>query len=1493
MSFEEILKTTDQPVDIIITGGYHSRGMKQLMDGLDINYAVIMPNVKSVDVIESKSKFYEDYMRQLSILNNTYQKFIRSSLMNESWDDPTKVIAVGFLDYDLLSELFNRYKNIETVQENVSVVQKYISDIFNAKGLDDDTVLKNIEVVEKGFLLTFLSENKERLFYVSKNTVKEINNRNEITNLREEEFVDNSTGSQKPGRIKRLHRNLSLFTKMVLMLPMMFVVGAVPGGGAAYTKEVKKKGLVNNGADTKDTDLEKVVFVDTVIEQNAEVSLHGTITLNNVYIPDGSIFKINCSDKTSVTVKDIDMTDIGELDIDIQAEGDFEVVRENGIIKIYKVLKTDFSSADKKKNELVSVLNKGKIFLASERDWNRDNTYPVIVFYGKYTKWSDVEKIEERSELIYNSNNVFYADISKFKSFISNKEINAKAFKEFLESNGLLNRNVCLDMSLLDEQDSAFFMSEESQSLFTDIMTSATFLYTDIPFYGLFPSKFSVNRQNKHNYMRSDGTIIRYPYKERNWLKDVLTTFFPNFENKTFVFIWPVESVKYTYKKLSNYDSHPEEQILANEEFKAFMDKALEYSKSGKDSIVFMPGYLLKELAVYFQDDSIADKFSDIIYGDLKDDKIFDVWYKRSTAKDVEKIEVLKIDGLTIVMYPEGNRGHNEQAYLETLMATYNYGKESFDRMLTQAGFPWQENVIYVYEGEEMQNLNVEEKLLQNPSIKKGKVTYIYDNLKRVFIELYSNVRSFFNTTVSKFEKGNWIAIESDVADTLDIARIREAVNAKVKLGFLSLTIVPVKNSVLEEEVYGNPTILEKNGVKIPVYVLKNNNGIIILVGISDTRLIWQDVLLEYAKQFLVQEENSIISFNGFPQIPARQTLSVLGKTYIPVVLSKNSENEKEMEVMGYDTVVNIEDIIARIGRKDLKYPHVAEDMRAVAENVKAVKALKRKSFFGEFFEQKSSYVGVKIASDEHIFNNELEENEFIEILNGSDIDFITVVIRDNNLNVRVLNRETTVKENLTKLSGNLHKNGKKMVLEYTFRFFDEFFKTFVRTISVDVNDIGVDGIKLDLANCSIEDIKSVLNDFENIRNELPDIEISVQVADKVWNEFKDFFDDLKITRTLSSKEELLMEGKYDLSEMNDVNYEISIYKDQQEYETRLVFLSNKRDSILLKGSYPGSLALLAEKGEDVYLDHIIDERLEEILQKVINSDSIGKLIIPVNMLYAQRLKEDTKENSNIIQAVSDLMRLFKETKGMKERMRFAYEYGTRQEVNLSQQEEEEIARILRNESDTTASSYVKEHFSYLFDYFVESKQTRISVSSSFLFGIYEANIVRKYKQGDFGKVFKFVVNPYVSRDTQQAADMRQKIFYGMLAHVSLFKEKMNIEDVFSLQPDEFIEYEQGPKRNNILNLYSSQVKAGSLYSDSMVFKEAFSILSKDALGYMDNRQDTVYKARLLLAGLMKACKKEEIEPVRPAIDPGILRIADYIFGDNITENIRKILSAS
>ena len=686
---------------------------------------------------------------------------------------------------------------------------------------------------------------------------------------------------------------------------------------------------------------------------------------------------------------------------------------------------------------------------------------------------------------------------------------------------------------------------------------------------------------------------------------------------------------------------------------------------------------------------------------------------------------------------------------------------------------------------------------------------------------------------------------------------------------------------------------MEQNNIRIPVYSIDFEDSKVYLVGVESQDTLWQDCVLNYIKSSLREYRGNVISFVGKPQISAARTSFLFPDTFYPVVLNSDSNLNEQIETLGYDDIIDTSNIITRLGNTQLKYPHVARDMKEISEAITVIKALKKKAFLGDFSQDKTSYVGVKIASDEHIFNNEMEENEFIEILRGTDIDFVTVVVRDNDLSVHVLNRETTVKENLIKLSQELHKANKKIVLEYTFRFIDEFFKTFVRTIQEDCKDMNIDGIKLDLADCSVEEIREIIGDLSSIRKSLPQISISLQVSNSVWEKYSSFFEDLHITRTVSSKEELLV-GEHDLSANSDVNYEISIYKNQQEYEQKVFSLSNQRDRLLDKDpeSVSSSLKPLLEFGEEKFADQIIDNRLEAIFQKVVLNDSIGKLILPVNMLYAQRLKDN--ENSNVIQAVSNLIRLFKETKGMNERRLFAYEYGLQQNIRLTSAQEEEISKILRGDSNISASSYVNKNFRYVFDYFVESRQTRIEISDSFLFGVYEANIIRKYKEGQFGKVLKFIIDDNVSYDTQEAADKRQDLFYRALAQIYLYKDTENIKDVFSLEKDEYKFYEGENFKQNYLNLLMRELQQRDhIYNGMTVFEKGFPLLTKIALGYMPNRKETLYEARVLMRALLMAYKTQEIEPMLPEIQDNQIQIEDTFIDEDINKHINDLLASA
>ncbi|MBQ3835121.1 MAG: hypothetical protein II816_06370, partial [Elusimicrobia bacterium] len=375
LPFEEILNITKQPIDIVITGGYHSRGMKSLMEDIDVNYAIIMPNIRSANIEESKNKFYADFMKQASILNNTYNKLVLSGNLGENWADPLKSTVDFFLNYDLLQEIYKYYDNKELSKETVASIQEYIEDKFSDK--EYKSVLEDISVNEKGdFILKFLSNGKIRVFTVSK-----------------EKEVKGKIATRKKG-----FPFSSILSAFIYGFTLVFglAFGTIGGGGYAHLRarvsgqegddiveplksSDEQNGLVNNGAKTSING--EITFVGTTFGKDADVSLYGNILLNRVVVGEGNKLRVVSSPKTTIIIEDIDLTDIGELNIDIQAEGEFKVVREDGIIKIYKILKTDFSNHNKQNFELVSVLNKGEIVVSSETEWEIKNKYPIIVLY--------------------------------------------------------------------------------------------------------------------------------------------------------------------------------------------------------------------------------------------------------------------------------------------------------------------------------------------------------------------------------------------------------------------------------------------------------------------------------------------------------------------------------------------------------------------------------------------------------------------------------------------------------------------------------------------------------------------------------------------------------------------------------------------------------------------------------------------------------------------------------------------------------------------------------------------------------------------------------------------------------------------------------------------------------------------------------------------------------------------------------------------------------
>ncbi|MBQ3834708.1 MAG: hypothetical protein II816_04260, partial [Elusimicrobia bacterium] len=930
--------------------------------------------------------------------------------------------------------------------------------------------------------------------------------------------------------------------------------------------------------------------------------------------------------------------------------------------------------------------------------------------------------------------------------------------------------------------------------------------------------------------------------------KSVLDELLPEskLQKTTFMCVWPIQSARYTV------DGRPRDRYhRVDDKFISFINSVKKYHKKGRDTMIFVPRYLKQEMAAYFKDEDILSKFSEISY--------FNSDNKKQT------IEMLKKDGLTIIMYDGGMRGvHNEQAYIESVTSAYNDGSRNFNSMLTQAGYKWKGNIIYFYEGKEIgtneDDENVNETIenaikesLKKPYIKKGKVQYIIDILRKAF-KTYRGLRK----NINRYMRGNWINVFTVMQENINLVGPEEIMSANKALGFNSISVIPIKKSLLSEQNYKKAETFEKNGETISIYTVKQKSGTIYLVGIENSNTQWQDVALLYIKKDTSLKDgffNSIISFDGEPQLSYGEITSesYFGSKYIPVVVGGKTKKNKAEE-RGYIFVDDMKDLHLATSDPRTKYSNFEKDISSAYRNQKIMKAIEQKSLFKNL---NKFYVGFKIATDEHVLRPE-EYNGFIKSMEFSPVNFITAVVRDNDLSTHVDKDKNSVKENLIKLSKDLHQKDIKFLLEYTFGFFDESFDDFVRTIGQDVKDIGVDGIKIDMVDCSVEQFGKVLKDFETLLKNLKQVNsnifFTVQVSDEVWQEYQNFFERLNITKTNSSKDELFFERR-NISIKGKTNNEISPYENLAERESQLFMMQSLNQSLSIDGYNSDFDRGRKNIGADnnTLLDKRLTYRLIDMLEKYVNDESVGTLTLPMNLFY---LKENN-ENPIIIQAIYALMYHFIEQRVLQDKMKIAYDFGSKQDVILSAQQEEDIAEILRGEGDISAETYVIEHFPQVFDYSIETETSIKAISDSFLYGIYEANIIRRYKEGDFGKVLKFVKQLFA--DSPDVLEQRQQTFYKLLTHIVLFKDRMNIKDVFSVSDEEFVTYNDQTEEGKILNNY---IKALASNWDMRGRLEALEQMLIGFEGYTKNRESSVYIARLLIDGLLRAYKTEEIEPL-------------------------------
>ena len=82
-----------------------------------------------------------------------------------------------------------------------------------------------------------------------------------------------------------------------------------------------------------------------------------------------------------------------------------------------------------------------------------------------------------------------------------------------------------------------------------------------------------------------------------------------------------------------------------------------------------------------------------------------------------------------------------------------------------------------------------------------------------------------------------------------------------------------------------------------------------------------------------------------------------------------------------------------------------------------------------------------------------------------------------------------------------------------------------------------------------------------------------------------------------------------------------------------------------------------------------------------------------------------------------------------------------------------------------------------------------------------------------------------------------------------------------------------------------------SIYNGMTVFQKGLPLLIKTVNGYLPNRKETLYEARLLMKALLMAYKTQEIEPVLSENIEDDLQIEDTFIDENINMSIDDMLA--
>ncbi|MCL2389046.1 MAG: hypothetical protein FWC85_01535, partial [Elusimicrobia bacterium] len=211
ITLTDMLQAAGTPADILISGGFHSQGMKDLMNINAVNYAIVMPRPQGFNAARAEYLFKRDFHTKKSLFQNAYQILLTSAVFNLPWENPLEVIFTNFLNASLLDEL-SAHINGENFYNTLN---EYLQRILQTKNITQDARIINLERRgERAFTATVIVDGEITQF--------------EIADIESDVITGNGAPSgrfvETPNRIPR-HSIFRRVINMVIMLLTMGIVG--------------------------------------------------------------------------------------------------------------------------------------------------------------------------------------------------------------------------------------------------------------------------------------------------------------------------------------------------------------------------------------------------------------------------------------------------------------------------------------------------------------------------------------------------------------------------------------------------------------------------------------------------------------------------------------------------------------------------------------------------------------------------------------------------------------------------------------------------------------------------------------------------------------------------------------------------------------------------------------------------------------------------------------------------------------------------------------------------------------------------------------------------------------------------------------------------------------------------------------------------------------------------------------------------------------------